>query len=58
MAPPSPFLTAAVFPVLTRIPDSIVYNIADTSSAGLDVDDTAVLAGVFSADGSQLVMRR
>lgn len=38
-------------------PGSIVYNIVDESEDGLDLNHGQVLAGVFSDDGSQIVMR-
>jgi hypothetical protein len=38
-------------------PGSIVYNIVDESEDGLDLNHGQVLAGVFSDDGSQIIMR-
>lgn len=38
-------------------PGCIIYNIIDESEDGLDLNHGQVLAGVFSDDGSQLVMR-
>lgn len=38
-------------------PGCIVYNIIDESEEGLDLNHGQVLAGVFSDDGTQLVMR-
>ena len=38
-------------------PGSIIYNIVDDSGEGLDVSHGQVLAGVFSADGSQMLMK-
>lgn len=38
-------------------PGCIIYNIIDESEDGLDLNHGQVLAGVFSNDGSQLVMR-
>lgn len=35
----------------------IVYNIVDESEYGLDLSECQVLAGVFTDDGSQLVMK-
>ena len=36
---------------------SVIYNIVDESSDGLDVNNGQVLAGVFSSDGSQMLMK-
>lgn len=38
-------------------PGSIIYNIVDDSGEGLDVSHGQVLAGVFSSDGSQMLMK-
>lgn len=38
-------------------PGSIIYNVIDTSDAGLDVAAGDVLAGVFKEDESQVVVR-
>ena len=38
-------------------PGSIVYNIIDETEDGLDLNHGQVLAGVFSNDGTQLIMR-
>jgi hypothetical protein len=38
-------------------PGSIVYNVVDDSKGGLDLAASQVMAGVFSDDGGQLVMR-
>lgn len=35
----------------------MIYNIVDDSSEGLDVNNGQVLAGVFSPDGSQMLMK-
>jgi hypothetical protein len=38
-------------------PGCIVYNIIDETEDGLDLNHGQVLAGVFSNDGTQLIMR-
>ncbi|CAM9342494.1 unnamed protein product, partial [Ectocarpus fasciculatus] len=38
-------------------PGSVIYNIVDDSQEGLDVNNGQVLAGVFSSDGSQMLMK-
>jgi hypothetical protein len=38
-------------------PGSVIYNIVDDSTEGLDVNNGQVLAGVFSPDGSQMLMK-
>jgi hypothetical protein len=38
-------------------PGSVIYNIVDDSDEGLDVSNGQVLAGVFSSDGSQMLMK-
>ena len=38
-------------------PGCIVYNIIDESEYGMDLSEGQVLAGVFTDDGSQLVMK-
>ena len=38
-------------------PGCIIYNIVDESAYGLDLSEGQVLAGVFTDDGSQLVMK-
>mmetsp|Transcript_12720 Transcript_12720/g.13148 ORF Transcript_12720/g.13148 Transcript_12720/m.13148 type:complete len:650 (-) Transcript_12720:75-2024(-) len=38
-------------------PGCIIYNIIDESEEGLDLNHGQILAGVFSDDGTQLIMR-
>jgi hypothetical protein len=38
-------------------PGSVIYNIVDDTGEGLDVSHGQVLAGVFSSDGSQMLMK-
>ena len=38
-------------------PGCIIYNIIDESDYGIDLSEGQVLAGVFTDDGSQLVMK-
>ncbi len=38
-------------------PGSVIYNIVDDNGDGLDVSHGQVLAGVFSSDGQQMLMK-